>query len=136
MREPTFLAMDDVLIIHEQQLERHGGQDGARDLGLLQSAVAMPQASFGGEYLHGDLFEMAAAYAFHICENHPFFDGNKRTALAAALVFLDVNGVAIRSDTQALYRTMMALAAGNMDKQAFSNVLRSLRETQPQNPPR
>ena len=77
-----FLSLEDVIELHRLQLEMYGGSDGIRDLGLLESAVMMPQASFGGEYVHSGVFEMAAAYAFHIAENQPFVDGNKRTALA------------------------------------------------------
>jgi death on curing protein len=73
---PDFLTLDDVLWIHEQQLELYGGQAGVRDRRLLESAVGMPQQTFGGEFLHDDLFAMAAAYAFHIAENQPFLDGN------------------------------------------------------------
>ena len=79
MTEPQFLTLEDVLVIHEEQLNAFGGLDGIRDQGLLESAVMMPQASFGGEYLHSSIFEMASAYAFHIAENQPFLDGNKRT---------------------------------------------------------
>ncbi len=80
-----FLTVDEVLELHDLQIQRYGGSSGVRDKGLLESAVAMPQASFGGKYMHEGLFQMAAAYAFHIAENQPFIDGNKRTALAAAL---------------------------------------------------
>jgi death on curing protein len=85
--EPDFLTLEDVLLIHEQQLERYGGSPGIRDRGLLESAVAQPQAGFGGKYVHESIFDMAAAYAFHIAENQPFVDGNKRAALASALCF-------------------------------------------------
>jgi len=71
-----FLTVEEVLVLHEMQIERYGGSRGIRDRGLLESAVAMPQASFGGEYVHATLHEMAAAYAFHIAENQPFIDGN------------------------------------------------------------
>ena len=90
---PYFLTLEEVLKIHENQIECYGGSHGVRDQGLLQSAIAQPEASFGGDYLHKDVFEMAAAYLFHIVENHPFVDGNKRAGTAAALVFLDLNGV-------------------------------------------
>lgn len=89
MIEPDFLTVEEVLLIHDEQIEVYGGIYGIRDKSLLESAVMMPQASFGGEYLHSGLFEMSAAYAFHIAENQPFLDGNKRTALVSALVFLD-----------------------------------------------
>jgi len=84
---PQFLKLQRVLQIHESQIESFGGSSGIRDLGLLKSALAMPQASFGGTYLHADLYEMAAAYLFHIVSNHPFLDGNKRTGTAVALFF-------------------------------------------------
>lgn len=82
-----------VLAIHAEVLAAHGGLPGLRDVGLLESAVAAPQASFGGQPLIDDPIEVAAAYLFYLCRNHPFADGNKRTALAAALVFLDANGL-------------------------------------------
>ncbi|MCC6209661.1 MAG: type II toxin-antitoxin system death-on-curing family toxin [Burkholderiales bacterium] len=82
-----------VLAIHAEVLAAHGGLPGLRDVGLLESAVAAPQASFGGQRLIDDPIEVAAAYLFYLCRNHPFADGNKRTALAAALVFLDANGL-------------------------------------------
>jgi hypothetical protein len=81
-----------VLALHDDQLRLFGGSAGVRDRGALESAVATPEATFDDEFLHEDLFQMAAAYAFHIAENQPFVDGNKRTGLNAALVFLDVNG--------------------------------------------
>jgi death-on-curing protein len=92
IEEPSFLALEDVLEIHAAQLARYGGQDGIRDRGLLLSAMAQPEMSFAGEFLHEDLFAMAAAYAFHLAENQPFIDGNKRTAFQAADVFLMLNG--------------------------------------------
>ena len=93
METPRFLTLVEVVTILQDQITRYGGEYGIRDMGLLSSAIAVPQATFAGERLHTDLFEMAAAYAFHICQNHPFLDGNKRVGLAAALVFLDLNGV-------------------------------------------
>ncbi len=90
-----FLQIQDVLLLHGDQVDRYGGEHGVRDLALLESAVAQPQATFGGEFLHKDLFEMAAAYLFHIVQNHPLVDGNKRTGLVTALTFLDFNGVQI-----------------------------------------
>ena len=84
--------MEAVLAIHAEVLAAHGGLRGLRDRGLLESAVAAPQASFGGKPLMRDVVEIAAAYLYYLCRNHPFADGNKRTALAAALVFLEANG--------------------------------------------
>lgn len=92
MREPEFLDVEEVIALHGRQLEEFGGSSGIRDRGLLESAVAMPAATFGGAFVHEDLFAMAAAYAFHIAENQPFVDGNKRAGLYAALAFLRMNG--------------------------------------------
>lgn len=88
--EPEFLEVDDVLEFHAAMLARHGGQDGILDVGLLESAMAQPKAMFAGEFPHPDLFGMAAAYAFHIAQNQPFVDGNKRAALVAARWLGDV----------------------------------------------
>jgi death-on-curing protein len=88
VNEPEFLTVEDVLELHARSLDRFGGGEGIRDRGLLESAVAAPQAGFGGQFAHSDLYEMAAAYAFHIAQNQPFVDGNKRAGLGAALVFL------------------------------------------------
>ncbi len=79
----------------------------------------MPQSSFGGEYLHNDLFKMATAYAFHIAENEPFLDGNKRTALVSALVFLDINGFVVLDEEMRLYDAMITIAKNEMDKKRF-----------------
>jgi death-on-curing protein len=124
--EPEFLDVEDVLAIHDALLDEHGGQAGIRDRGLLESAVATPQVTFGGELLHEDLFAMAAAYAFHIAENQPFADGNKRAAMGAALVFLDVNGAPAPEATDALHEAMIALAEGRLDKMGLAAILRGL----------
>lgn len=97
--QPEFLRIEDVLRIHQDQIEHYGGSPELRDSSLLASAVETPRASFDGRFLHGDLFEIAAAYLFHLVQNHPFVDGNKRTGTAAALVFLDFHGITIRSTT-------------------------------------
>lgn len=95
MPEPLFLSVEDVIEIHADQIERYGGSLGVRDVELLRSAIGMPEAGFGDQYLHADLFEMAAAYLYHIIQNHPFIDGNKRTGTMAAFVFLNLNGVTL-----------------------------------------
>lgn len=112
-----FLTVDDVLALHAEQLERFGGGSGVRDHGLLVSAVAQPQATFDGELLHPDLFAQAAAYLFHIVANHPFVDGNKRTGLLTALVFLDLNDITIDHGSADLYAVTMAVASGEMPKE-------------------
>jgi death-on-curing protein len=88
--EPVFLSLDEVLEIHEQQIERYGGSAGLGDAALLESAVATPQATFGGEFLHPSVPAMAAAYLFHFCQEHAFIDG-KRVGANAALTFLLMN---------------------------------------------
>ena len=113
---PLFLDVDDVIELHAAQLEIYGGSDGLRDRGLLESAVAQPQASFGGEFVHDGLFAMAAAYLFHIVSNHPFVDGNKRAGLLSAVVFLDVSGISISHPSDALYELTMGVAEGRIEK--------------------
>jgi death on curing protein len=127
--EPQFLTVQDVLDLHKLLLDEHGGQAGIRDRGLLESAVAMPAATFDGVFLHEDLFAMASAYAFHIAENQPFVDGNKRAAMGAALVFLDVNSVDIPEATAVLYDAMLDVAARRLDKNGLASVLRRLSAT-------
>lgn len=112
----TFLSVEDVLHIHENTLQHEGGARGLRDQGLLDSAVAMPQQRFGGELLHEDLASMAAAYLFHLAQNHPFEDGNKRVAALAALVFLQSNGVESLPEPDALENATLAVAAGKLPK--------------------
>ena len=121
---PLFLGLEEVLEIHHDQITRYGGTEGIRDLGLLQSALSMPQAGAGNQYFHADLFEMAAAYLFHIVRNHPFVDGNKRTGVTAALVFLEMNGIQIRASDEALVQTVLAIAEGKLQKGALAGFFR------------
>ncbi len=125
-----FLDLSEVLEIHESRIELYGGTKGVRDLSLLQSAVAQPQAGFGGEYVHSDVYEMAAAYLFHIARNHPFLDGNKRTALAACLVFLDFNDIEIDTDPDTLAELTEQVAQGNLHKTHISATLKKLSRPQ------
>jgi len=121
---PRFLTIERVLRIHESQFVTKGGSPGLRDMGLLESALAMPRAGFGGEYLHSDLFEMGAAYLFHVAKNHPFVDGNKRTALVTALVFLEMNGVRVEAPDRALEDLVVGVADGSVPKSAVAEFLR------------
>ena len=100
MATPLFLDLEHIMRLHRSLIERYGGTDGTRDIGMLHSAISMPQASYGGEYLHADLYEMAAAYMYHIVQNHPFIDGNKRTAFAVTDVFLKMNGILISASPE------------------------------------
>ena len=126
MKKITFLTLSEVIEIHSNQIKLYGGKEGIRDISLLSSAVAMPYATFSGEYLHRDIYEMAAAYAFHICQNHAFIDGNKRTALASSLVFLELNGISIADPEDKLYEALMNIASGKLSKESFAEILRSI----------
>ena len=123
---PVFLTVEQVERVHRGMLEAYGGLDGLRDAGLLASAVAMPRAAYGGEWLHADLFEMAAAYLFHLVKNHPFLDGNKRVGAACALIFLDLNGVAVEADEEGVVEITLRAATGSADKGDIAAFLRSI----------
>ena len=123
---PDFLSMEDVLILHADQVDLFGGDPGVRDLGLLESAISQPKATFGGEYLHQDHFEMAAAYLFHIVQNHRFLDGNKRTGAVAALVFLDFNGIEVDVPSGSIYDLTIAVAMGQAGKQQIAEFFRTI----------
>jgi death-on-curing protein len=120
-----FLQVADVLMLHSNQIELYGGEHGVRDLGLLESAVAQAQASFGGQHLHEDIFEMAAAYLFHIVKNHPFMDGNKRAGAVAALLFLDLNGIGIDAPGGSIYDLTIAVAISQAGKTEIAEFFRS-----------
>lgn len=126
MEDVVFLLLAEVIEIHHDQIERYGGQPQVRDMGLLSSAVSVPAVSFEGRLLHEDIYEMAATYAFHICRNHPFVDGNKRTALACALVFLELNGISLEDPEKILYGTMIDVACGRKGKKDVAVVFRLL----------
>jgi len=125
MAMPLFLDLDHVMRLHRSLIEHYGGLDGTRDMGLLQSAIAMPQASYGGELLHSDIFEMAAAYLYHIVQNHPFLDGNKRTGAAAAIVFLAMNNIQIDNDETGLVDMTLSVACGQAGKTEIAEFFRS-----------
>lgn len=125
MAAPLFLDLEHTLRLHRSLIEHYGGAEGIRDVGLLQSAIAMPQASYGGEYLHDDIFEMAAAYLFHLVQNHPFLDGNKRIGAASAIVFLALNDIEIDNDEQGLVDLALAVATGTAGKKEIAEFFRS-----------
>ncbi len=124
--EIRFLSVGDVLMIHEDTMRNEGGLAGVRDLDLLVSAVMLPQQQFGGNYLHGGLAAMAAAYLYHICQNHSFHDGNKRTAALSALVFLDANGVTCLPGPEELERITLGVAASETDKDQLTAWMRDV----------
>lgn len=116
----------DVLTIHAAVLAQHGGSAGLRDRALLESAIAAPQATFGGEPLITDPVEVAAAYLFYLCRNHPFVDGNKRAALAVCLVFLRINGFVPAPDGDAWEALVLHVATSGSDRTATTKRLRRL----------
>lgn len=118
--QPRFLTLEEVLAFHEDRIRKYGGSSGVRDLDLLQSAMGSVSATFGGAFLHETIFEMASAYLYGICRNHPFVDGNKRTALACALAFLRLNGVRIKSGEDELYDLVIGAAEGRVSKAAVA----------------
>lgn len=124
VEDPVFLTLGEVIEIHRDQIERYGWDPDLRDLGLLQSAMAMPAAGFGGRYLLTDLFEMAAAYLFHITRNHPFVDGNKRTGAVASLVFLSINDVELEAEEEEYERIVLGVARGEIDKAKVAEFFR------------
>lgn len=120
------LSVDIVEEIHAEAIRRFGGLQGVRDRALLESAVAAPQASFGGESMFTDIVDVAAAYLFYLCRNHPFLDGNKRTALAACIVFLRLNGRTTARDGSAWEALTFGVADGTLDRHEATAHLRPL----------
>jgi len=116
VKDPDFLTLDDLLALHADRIERYGGSLGVRDLAALSSALGVPAATFGGQYLHPSIAEMAGAYLFHVSQAHGFIDGNKRAALAAALAFLDLNGHELVAAPDALYDLCIGVAGGTVSK--------------------
>jgi death-on-curing protein len=112
----AFLSVEDALLLHSDTMSHEGGLSGIRDHGLLDAAVAMPREQFGGEYLHPEVPGMAAAYLYHLAQNHPFHDGNKRVAVMAAYVFLDVNGWDLRVSPSELESVTRQVASGEPKK--------------------
>lgn len=116
MQEPSWVSKQAVLALHDRQLAEHGGGVGVRDMGLLESALAKPQNLFVYDSGQVDLAAMAASYAFGIASNHPFIDGNKRTALVVSFLFLRKNGFRVTSPETENYQTFLALAAGEVSE--------------------
>jgi len=114
--DPVFLTLDEVLALHEDQIERYGGSRGLRDPDLLHSALGTVSATFAGQFLHQSLFEMAAAHLYHLAQNHPFLDGNKRVALASALLFLWMNDLEVEAGEDELTELVLGVAEGRVSK--------------------
>ncbi len=116
MTEIIFLSLSEVLEVHQDQVLRYGGSPGVRDLELLKSALGMPTITFVGEHLPTTIYEMAAAYLFHLVKNHPFIDGNKRVGAVAALVFLALNGYDFTAPQEKFADYVISVAKGDLDK--------------------
>ena len=123
-----YLDEDDIKKIHTRQLVKFGGSDGLRSPEGLSSAVGQPQMTFGGDDLYPDVFSKAAILAYCLAENQVFVDGNKRTALVAALTFLKVNGYAVPPAEDRLYDAMIKIANKEMTKEQLSALLKELSE--------
>ena len=122
--EIEFLTLEDVLALHDELIQRYGGSPGLRDAGLLEAALAMPQAGFGSQYFHNFPHEMAAAYLFHFVRNHAFIDGNKRVALGCAILFFKINRVPYSITEEEAVELTVETASGNMDKGAVTAFFR------------
>jgi len=120
------LTVEIVREIHAEAIGRFGGSDGVRELALLESAVAAPQASFGGSSPYQDIAEVAAAYLFYLCKNHPFIDGNKRAALGACIVFLRLNDIEPKTDGPEWEELTVAVASNEIDRAEATQRLRKL----------
>jgi death-on-curing protein len=118
--KPLLLSLDEVLSLHAEQIRLFGGSSGIRDLGLLESAMGNVEATFDGAFLHETLFAMAAAYLHGLCRNHPLVDGNKRTAVAAALTFLEMNGIEVDAGEDAFFDVVIGVAEGRVSKAALT----------------
>jgi death-on-curing protein len=120
--EPVFLSLDEILEIHEEQIERYGGSAGLRDPARLESAAATPQATFGGEFLHTSIPAIAAAYLFHLCQNHAFIDGNKRVGANAAITFLLIKNWDPSFGEEELVDLVLSVASGRLNKQGLIGI--------------
>ena len=123
MPTPNFPSRDEVLLLHTDQIATFGGTAGVRDQGLLESALAQPQATFDGELLHPTLADQAAAYLYHLSRNHPFIDGNKRTAFAVMDAFIEVNGYRLILTDDEAYELTMQVAQGQLSKTDLAGIL-------------
>jgi len=121
---PIFISLPEIIEIHQDQIVRYGGDPGIRDIELLKSALGMPAATYSGEFLHTDLYEIAAAYLFHLVKNHPFVGGNKRTGGVASLVFLAMNGYNFDAPEDDFAETVLSVASGKLAKSEIAVFIR------------
>jgi death-on-curing protein len=130
MNEPLFLTLDDVLQFHADQIELGGGDPAILDVGKIESAIAQPWMMWQGAFLNEDLAAMAAAYLFHIVQNHGFADGNKRTGMNAASVFLELNGCALVWPLDETEHIVLGVAKGEIEKAEVADFIRKLIDEQ------
>lgn len=123
MLTPKFIPLEIVIKIHNDQIKEYGGCDGIRDQGLLESALAQPEATFDGQLLHPNLAAQAAAYLFSLVKNHPFIDGNKRTAFEVMVTFLRVNAHTLTLSQDEAYQLVIDIAESKLDKKAITAYL-------------
>jgi death on curing protein len=123
LQTPRFVSNSQVIKIHDRQIETFGGTTGIRDEGLLDSALAQPQATFGGELLHPTIYEQAAAYLYHLAMNHPFIDGNKRTAFAVMDTFINLNGYSLNLSAEETYNMVIRVVRREISKGELSAFL-------------
>lgn len=119
MKQIAFLDTKEVINLHDMLIKKYGGLPGIHDKKLLESAIAQPQITIFGKYACKNIFEMAAAYCYHITKNHPFLDGNKRIALLTSLTFLEKNNVGIKSDAN-FYTFMLDVASSKISKEEIA----------------
>jgi death on curing protein len=119
-----FVTYEQIILLHEGQIEEFGGHHGVKDEGLVRSAIAQPQSGFGEDYFHKDIYEMAAAYLFHLVKNHAFHDGNKRIAALAASVFLQVNGFQVIADEEEFEKIVLDAAQSLIGKTEIADFFR------------
>ncbi|MBW0436031.1 type II toxin-antitoxin system death-on-curing family toxin [Leptospira yasudae] len=122
-----YLSYEEILYIHKNQIEEYGGSYGIRDKNLLESAISQPLSGFDNQEFHIGLIQKAAAYLFYLCKNHAFIDGNKRVALASALIFLDLNGVEIEDQEDSLYELTIGVADGTVSLESIVKILEKLK---------
>lgn len=123
MKEPVFLTVDDVIYLHQDQIERYGGTHGIRDNGLLSSAVESPKATYGGEFILKSISEMSSSYLYNIVQNHPFLDGNKRAGAISCVVFLMINGYSFEIPDKNFIDLVMDIASGRLKKDKVTSEL-------------
>ena len=123
MKEIIFLTKDQILHLHRNAINDYEGSELIRDKNLLDSAIAQPKATFDGNYLHENIFIMAAAYFFHISQNQPFMDGNKRTGFLAMAAFLKINGFILNSSNEIIYPILFEVAEGKLDKSELADFI-------------